>query len=714
MRMTIGKKLTSGFGILLLLLVIFGIVVLINVNSMIRQFDFVVTHDAPVIANARQLAKLVVDMETGQRGFCITMKDEFLEPYNKGNNEFERLIAEEKKLVSDNPSQVNALEMIEGLVKEWHEKAAIPEIAMARKVAAHVIDVDYLQEILLKGVGKGIMDEMRGVMDEMIKSFKIDGNTNGLFLTQSVAKAMLDQETGQRGFLISGNEEFLEPFKSGQKLFKDSINELRKLNSNAYDISIMKRNIDQLEKLANDWHQKAGGPEIAAREKMNKHPETIKDVAAMLEAGTGKNILDQIRKEFDKFIEVETKLTAKRYASASGTASGTIRIIIILVIFSLIFGIIVSTFIARGITNPLNVVGKRINEIAGSEGDLTATIPVTTRDELGDLAGSFNKMLGGLKTMVAQFKEVAERMSSSSQQLSSSAQEMNATTEEVSSTVQQIATGSSKQAEATETTSKIIEDISTTIKENVSAAQMAATASMEAIQKAQSGRNAAQKAVEKMGQIDSVINESVDSIRGLKDRSRQIGRIVEVITGFANQTNLLSLNAAIEAARAGESGRGFAVVAEEVRKLAEGSKKSSEEIADLIAEIQAETDKTVVSIDSGSKEVTDGMEVVKEASIAFEEITKGVEEAGAMSRQVASSSQQIAKGNEKIVKAMEEISATAEENASGVQEVSASAEEQAASMEEMASSAQELSDMAVKLAELTAKFKVEGDEDVRR
>ncbi len=341
-------------------------------------------------------------------------------------------------------------------------------------------------------------------------------------------------------------------------------------------------------------------------------------------------------------------------------------------------------------------------------------VQVEKRSEQDKLMKALEQMVDNLRELVGQSQDAAEKVSATSQELSSSAQEMNATTEEVSSTVQQIATGSSKQAEATEKTSKIIEDISTTIKENASAAQAASAVAVEAGQKAQAGRNATQKTVEKMGQVNSVINEAVGFVRDLKDRSQQIGRIVDVITGFANQTNLLSLNAAIEAARAGESGRGFAVVAEEVRKLAEASKKSAEEIADLIAEIQAKTEKTVTSIDSGSKEVTEGMEVVKKTAVVFEEIVKGAEEAGAMSQQVASSSQQMVEGIEKIVKAVEEVSATAEENASAVQEVSASTEEQTASMEQMASSAQELSDMAIKLAELTAKFKVGGDKDVRR
>ena len=418
-------------------------------------------------------------------------------------------------------------------------------------------------------------------------------------------------------------------------------------------------------------------------------------------------LIDRMRKEGQTVQKTAQEIADVAWANIASAQTSASSIMLIVLIIAVIVGGILGMIISRMITIPVRQLVSASQTVA--DGDLTRNVEVKTGDEVGMLAAAFQQMMESLRGLVGQAQNTAEKVSATSQELSSSAQEMNATTDEVSSTVQQIATGSTKQAEATEKTSKIIEDISTTIKENASAAQSASSASLEAIEKARTGRDATQRTVEKMERIDFVINESVSSIRGLKDRSQQIGRIVEVITGFANQTNLLSLNAAIEAARAGESGRGFAVVAEEVRKLAESSKKSAEEIADLIAEIQTETEKTATSIDSGSKEVTDGMEVVKETGVALEEIINGVEEAGAMSQQVSSTSQQIVEGIEKIVKSMEEISATAEENASAVQEVSASTEEQTASMEELASSAQELSDMAIKLAELTAKFKVGGN-----
>jgi len=147
---SIGRKISAAFGLILVLFVVLGIVVLRNVANMSRQFEFVVEHDAPVIANARQLEKLIVDMETGQRGFIITSNEEFLEPYNKGIEAFEKIIDKEKKLVSDNPSQVKALEHIEELQQQWQTKAAKPEIAMGRKVAKGSVNSRQLQEILAK------------------------------------------------------------------------------------------------------------------------------------------------------------------------------------------------------------------------------------------------------------------------------------------------------------------------------------------------------------------------------------------------------------------------------------------------------------------------------------------------------------------------------------------------------------------------------------
>ncbi len=206
--MTIGRKMGLGFGTLLAFVATLAIVVLVHLADINRQFSFVIQHDAPVIANARHLLTLVVDMETGQRGFVITGNDEFLEPYEKAVASFTGLLNEEKALVSDDPRQVKLLEEIEDSVHEWREKAASPEIAMRRMVGEAGVDAYHLQEILSQGVGKRLMDKFMALGHEVEASFRERGNWEGAFAVEIIEKCMTDREAGQRGLLITGQEEF--------------------------------------------------------------------------------------------------------------------------------------------------------------------------------------------------------------------------------------------------------------------------------------------------------------------------------------------------------------------------------------------------------------------------------------------------------------------------------------------------------------------------
>ena len=306
--MKIRTKLGLGFGGQVLFSAVLGIGVLFGMAEVNRQFSFVVEHDAPVIANARHLSKLVVDMETGQRGFCITQQEEFLEPYTTGAKEFDALIEEQKKLVSDNSSQVAALERIEHLVNEWKKKAAEPEIAMARKVATHVVDAQYLQEVLQRGVGKQIMGMFMALGHEVEVSFSEWEDWEGAFAVEVIEKCMADREDGQRGFLITGKEEFLDKYIAGeQKKLPEYFARLRAIVSERDRGDERSEKVNQLERLTHEWTEKSAEPEIAARREMNLHPETQKDVAALLAAGTGKALLDEIRREFSKFIAIETR-----------------------------------------------------------------------------------------------------------------------------------------------------------------------------------------------------------------------------------------------------------------------------------------------------------------------------------------------------------------------------------------------------------------------
>lgn len=178
------------------------------------------------------------------------------------------------------------------------------------------------------------------------------------------------------------------------------------------------------------------------------------------------------------------------------------------------------------------------------------------------------------------------------------------------------------------------------------------------------------------------------------------------ITGIAEQTNLLALNAAIEAARAGEHGRGFAVVADEVRKLSEQSAESSKEISQLVSMIQSETIKVVQFMEEMTREVDAGIGYVNNAGESFAQIEGSINEVTAQIQGVSSAVNQLAVGAKQVEQSMQFISGVSEETASGVQEVSASTEEQTATMEEISSSAAMLSKMAEELQTMINRFKL--------
>lgn len=209
-------------------------------------------------------------------------------------------------------------------------------------------------------------------------------------------------------------------------------------------------------------------------------------------------------------------------------------------------------------------------------------------------------------------------------------------------------------------------------------------ASNDALKVAKEGNESIHQAIKQMNAISTTVNELAQSVKGMGEQSTEIGQIVQVINGIAAQTNLLALNAAIEAARAGEHGRGFAVVADEVRKLAEQSSRSTEQIGKIIASIQHLTDDAVRSMEKSLNEVTAGIDLVEQSGENFGKIQDSVQSVATL---------------------MMECSAASEQMAASTEEVSAAGQEQLASMEEISASATALAKMAEQLNMVVAKFR---------
>lgn len=332
-------------------------------------------------------------------------------------------------------------------------------------------------------------------------------------------------------------------------------------------------------------------------------------------------------------------------------------------IFSLALGVFLYMYVAGRVTSPLLAMVKRFQELAGGTADLTLRLPVTSRDEVGQLARAFNSYLDSLGRLIDRIRNSSEQIGASSKSLSEITQQSSTNIAQAVSVMSQISQSTSHVAQS---------------------AQRAAGSAQQAGVGAQKGGKLATSVVEKMKAGQVSVAAAMGYIHGLGKRSNQIGKIVDVITKIADQTNLLSLNAAIEAARAGELGRGFAVVADEIRKLAETSADSAQQIIALIAEVQEETKRAIETTEKGNRDVSEGYSMVLEAEKLFSSIANEVAQMNLQMSQVASNTEQVA---------------------ASTQEATASSQEQSAAMQQVATATHEMDHIIQTLRSLVDQFK---------
>ncbi len=328
------------------------------------------------------------------------------------------------------------------------------------------------------------------------------------------------------------------------------------------------------------------------------------------------------------------------------------------------------------------------------------------QDEIGEIGIGLNRMTSNLKDLVQQVAHSAEQVAASSEELTASAEQSAQATNQVAATISEVAQGAEQQASAVAMTTSVVEHLSIGIEQVAENSDTMSGVSDKTFQAAQNGTEAVNAAISQMAIVEKTVTKSAQVVAKLGERSKEIGQIVDTISGIAGQTNLLALNAAIEAARAGEHGRGFAVVAEEVRKLAEQSQEAAKQIAHLITETQSDTEEAVVAMREGNHEVNVGAQVVNTAGQAFKDISKLIDQLAGQIKEASNSVQQMASGSQQIVASVQDIDKISQDTVGRTQTVSAATEEQSASMEEIAASSQALAKMAEELQGVIRKFRL--------
>ncbi|WP_032122086.1 methyl-accepting chemotaxis protein [Clostridium amazonitimonense] len=378
-----------------------------------------------------------------------------------------------------------------------------------------------------------------------------------------------------------------------------------------------------------------------------------------------------------------------------------------MVLTCLIALILVITMIilyAKYITGSISKVNDLVVTI--SEGDLTKSLTVKSKDELGQMGHRLNSMIERLKRIILSISEGLEQVVATSEELTASADQTGEAAENIANSIEQVASGSDRQANISLEATRAAEEVYGSIEKVSDSLDLAVESSKEAFNKANQGNEVVSHAISKMRIINEKVDFSAKLINELSEDSIKIASIVDMIKSIAEKTNLLALNAAIEAARAGEQGKGFAVVAEEVRKLAEQSSSATENISGLLGEIENKIQEAVKSMNDGNESSKEGIESIENTGVAFEHILKDVDRVNGQINDIASVMINIKDNTQTMVKSIDNISDISTESASDTQTVAASAEEQAALMREVSNAAKDLSTMAFELQNEINMFKM--------
>jgi methyl-accepting chemotaxis protein len=383
-------------------------------------------------------------------------------------------------------------------------------------------------------------------------------------------------------------------------------------------------------------------------------------------------------------------------------ADNVIYSVLMVAAIILIIAAVVSMIFSRFITRPLLILNKSAKDLA--EGKLGNPIHVKAKDEIGQLAQSFEYMRNSLKDLVEQIATSSDNVKDSSDKVLNYSQRTQGVAVQISAAVSDLALGSDEQARNLQSTAMSMNNIARSIDAIAENSRQSYESSNKATKLVQNGTTILNEQNQKMGETTKAVGQVSDIIYSLNEKTDEIGHIIEVIEGVTKQTNLLALNAAIEAARAGEQGKGFAVVADEVRQLAEQSQASTGQIQTIINVVQSTTQTAVDRVKFARETISEQNKAVENTTQIFQQILDIVDVIAKELQEISSATIQVKEENESVLQNIESISAVSEEAAASTEEVTASTEEQTTAIQYVVEEIEKLNKLAEELQEATKFF----------
>ncbi len=502
-------------------------------------------------------------------------------------------------------------------------------------------------------IGFYAWNQMDGLSAELSKAAKGSKDIN-IHLSEVKSGSESAQQIASN-LNIEMNQELVKMMKTNvadmhqiQKTFEDMVREMKTLIDSGEEDSIM------LMLAVEDIYEKVRKESLPQVRNITEKFNTASAKGEQLA-----NVATDLKTKASSFVEISTgalldaeKIETRAVAASQKayTAQKLLISVVAVVIIAFIF-FALNSLIA--ITNPINLIVERIKDIAQGEGDLTRRLDESSNNEFGNLAHWFNTFMDKLQGLVTDIKQSAIAMSGE--------------TDTLQGVVTETAEGSRKQRIETDQVATAVNEMTATVHDVASNASQAAVTAGEADQASNNGKLIVNKTVTAIEMLAEEVDNAASVIHEVERESDNIGTVLDVIRGIAEQTNLLALNAAIEAARAGEQGRGFAVVADEVRTLAGRTQQSTQEIQDMIQKLQNGAQKAVNVMDKSKKQAIDVVSQAEEAGAALSVITAAVDNISHMNTQIANAAKEQSLVTEEINRNIVNISQVAEKTADDTQ-----------------------------------------------
>ncbi|MFN7507806.1 methyl-accepting chemotaxis protein [Limnobacter sp.] len=486
-------------------------------------------------------------------------------------------------------------------------------------------------------------------------------------------KGMLTIESGERGFLLRGNEAYLKPYETGKVDVEKYLEETMALTAHNETVTA---ELKKFRAHYNTWLNTIIDPLIEVRHAVNAGRLTETQMLEEVAANSSKPLIDKMNDALRAVEKDEYRLLAERKKTSENVFKQSIILTTSITLLAAVIGLGLNWYVARMFNRKLGVAKYHIDNLAA--GKLNGEIKATGKDEVDMLLTALSQAQNNLRGLIDGIRSSTASLNESAGAVRTSSDEMNK--------------AASEQADATSSMAAAVEQLTVSISQITENSNDASHTAMQAKQSADQGSVTLGQVVEGIRSIASSVQNSAATVRSLEKQSSEISEIISTITDIAERTNLLALNAAIEAARAGESGRGFAVVADEVRKLAEQTKGSSERISSMVFQIQSITQEA-------SKSMEDSVGMVQQ----------GIEQADSVSEtidQIKANADRVNEAIQAITVSMKEQSNVSVEISRNVERVAQMTEENTAAIAQNKHVAGQISDLAGDLTRSVEVFKI--------